>query len=425
MVGPAIGSGVLRALAGLKIGLLAFLATWGFASGRGDWSNLTPFWTQRPGSHPLPEAPGRRPDPGVHLVRGLVGCQQDRGRGPRPRSAPCRAPWCWACRSSRSCISRSAWSFLYLVARTRIDSRTGPRRRSRPWPAARSSDGPGEVVFSAIVVVSVAGSLAAVLMASPRVYYAMARDGLFFPGFAAVDPRRGTPVRAIAIQAALATLLALTGSFDQILGYFMVPTLAFLAMARRLGSSSSAADRGRERPRPPSSIPGYPVTVLLFLVPDPDRHRAADRARSPCGPRSGWAVVAVGLPVSDRRSSTTGADAGQFESLTRSRYSSTDLEPEVGFPWPGFVRRPWKAKTTRCRRRWPTSAISTRTNTPSPCRSSTRACLGIVASHTLIPQAMYHAFATFGALMSPDLPLGRRQHEMIATMVSLTNKCHY
>ena len=50
---------------------------------------------------------------------------------------------------------------------------------------------------------------------------------------------------------------------------------------------------------------------------------------------------------------------------------------------------------------------------------------GIVASHSLIPQALYHAFATFGALMSPDLPLSRRQHEMIATMVSLTNKCHY
>ena len=50
---------------------------------------------------------------------------------------------------------------------------------------------------------------------------------------------------------------------------------------------------------------------------------------------------------------------------------------------------------------------------------------GIVASHSLIPQALYHAFATFGSLMSPDLPLERRQHEMIATMVSLTNKCHY
>ena len=50
---------------------------------------------------------------------------------------------------------------------------------------------------------------------------------------------------------------------------------------------------------------------------------------------------------------------------------------------------------------------------------------GIVASHSLIPEALYHAFCTFGALMSPDLPLMRRQHEMIATVVSVTNRCHY
>jgi hypothetical protein len=49
----------------------------------------------------------------------------------------------------------------------------------------------------------------------------------------------------------------------------------------------------------------------------------------------------------------------------------------------------------------------------------------IVGSHTLIPDALYHAFSTFGALMSPDLPLNRRQHEMIATMVSVTNRCVY
>jgi hypothetical protein len=49
----------------------------------------------------------------------------------------------------------------------------------------------------------------------------------------------------------------------------------------------------------------------------------------------------------------------------------------------------------------------------------------IVASHSLIPQALKHAFSTFGALMSPDLPLQRRHHEMIATMVSVTNRCVY
>ena len=50
---------------------------------------------------------------------------------------------------------------------------------------------------------------------------------------------------------------------------------------------------------------------------------------------------------------------------------------------------------------------------------------GIVATHSLIPDALYHAFATFGALMSPELPLSRREHEMITTVVSVTNRCHY
>ena len=49
----------------------------------------------------------------------------------------------------------------------------------------------------------------------------------------------------------------------------------------------------------------------------------------------------------------------------------------------------------------------------------------IVASHSLIPDALYHAFSTFGVLMSADLPLTRRQHEMITTVVSVTNRCVY
>jgi hypothetical protein len=50
---------------------------------------------------------------------------------------------------------------------------------------------------------------------------------------------------------------------------------------------------------------------------------------------------------------------------------------------------------------------------------------GIVASHSLIPEALYHAFATFGVLLGPDLPLTRRQHEMITTVVSVSNRCRY
>ena len=60
-----------------------------------------------------------------------------------------------------------------------------------------------------------------------------------------------------------------------------------------------------------------------------------------------------------------------------------------------------------------------------PVHSTGDGTSGIVASHSLIPEALYHAFATFGALMSPALPLVRRQHEMITTLVSVTNRCRY
>lgn len=49
----------------------------------------------------------------------------------------------------------------------------------------------------------------------------------------------------------------------------------------------------------------------------------------------------------------------------------------------------------------------------------------IVGSHTLLPEVMFHSFSAFGAMMAPELPLRREQHEMIATMVSVTNRCFY
>ena len=49
----------------------------------------------------------------------------------------------------------------------------------------------------------------------------------------------------------------------------------------------------------------------------------------------------------------------------------------------------------------------------------------IVSAHALMPQALFHMFAGFGAMMAPELPLSRTQHEMIAALVSITNKCFY
>ena len=62
---------------------------------------------------------------------------------------------------------------------------------------------------------------------------------------------------------------------------------------------------------------------------------------------------------------------------------------------------------------------------PAEYAAPDREVADIVISHSLIPEALHHAFATFGVLMSPALPLSRRQHEIITTMVSVTNRCRY
>lgn len=61
----------------------------------------------------------------------------------------------------------------------------------------------------------------------------------------------------------------------------------------------------------------------------------------------------------------------------------------------------------------------------TPTTPANSGAAGIVASHALLPETLYHAFATYGTLLNPDLPLERRHHEMIATVVSVTNRCRY
>jgi basic amino acid/polyamine antiporter, APA family len=163
----------------------------------------------------------------------------------------------------------------------------------------------GGTIFAAIVIVTVLRSLAAMLMASPRVYYAMARDGVFFPAFAVIDPSRGTFTRAVALQAVLASALAVTGSFDQILAYFVVPTVVFVSLTvaavfvLRRGSPTIA----------PLRTPGYPISPFMFLVPILVLIILLV-LRNPKQASIGLLVVVLGVPVSGwvvawRRSTST------------------------------------------------------------------------------------------------------------------------
>ena len=179
--------------------MLGFLVVLGFWLGRGDWSNFTPFWAQRPGSDPLLPA----------LALGLVGAfiafagwwDASKLAG-EIRDPERNLPRALILGVSIVTIVYIAVSvvFLYLVPPDRIAAdNTAFAALAGEALFGRA----GGICFTLIVIVSVAGSLAAVLMAFPRVYYAMARDGLFFASVAAVDPRRGTPARSIAIQAVL------------------------------------------------------------------------------------------------------------------------------------------------------------------------------------------------------------------------------
>jgi APA family basic amino acid/polyamine antiporter len=74
-------------------------------------------------------------------------------------------------------------------------------------------------VISAFTIVALLGSVSAMTIAGPRVYFAMSRDGAFIPSFARTSDKFGTPMLAIALQAAWSILLVLTGSFEQLFKY--------------------------------------------------------------------------------------------------------------------------------------------------------------------------------------------------------------
>jgi APA family basic amino acid/polyamine antiporter len=122
----------------------------------------------------------------------------------------------------------------------------------------------GGRTFAAVgIIASTFGFLNLVILVSPRVYQAMARDGLFFKSFARLHPASKTPVTAILFQGAWAILLLFSGTYGQLLDYvvfadwiFFGSTALALFVFRRRGIGAGSGFR----------TPAYPVTVLLFVA---------------------------------------------------------------------------------------------------------------------------------------------------------------
>jgi basic amino acid/polyamine antiporter, APA family len=117
--------------------------------------------------------------------------------------------------------------------------------------------------ITAIITVSILGALNVVSMIGPRIYYAMARDGVFFKRLAGVHPTFGTPTSAILLQAIWACLLILTGTFGTLFTYVSVIITLFSALT--VGSVIVLRWKRPELKRP-YKLWGYPIVPILFIL---------------------------------------------------------------------------------------------------------------------------------------------------------------
>jgi amino acid transporter len=154
--------------------------------------------------------------------------------------------------------------------------------------------GVGVVFVAVTVMLSTFGTLNGSIMTAPRIFFAMADDGLLFRGISRVHPRFHTPSRAILLSAALGIAFVLARSFEQLADAFVIAIVPFLAL------SVAGIFRLRKRADydPPFRVPGYPVVPLLFIA-----STIALLANAILDQSSRWATLGVlgavvaGLPV--------------------------------------------------------------------------------------------------------------------------------
>ena len=322
MRGARLGAGVLQGLTWLKISALALLPVWALAFGLGSWSHFSPLVSPRSGSTPLFAALAASSMAAFYSFGGWWDATKIAGEVREPERNMPRALVIGIVAVTLIYILVTG-VFIYLVPIQQIAS----GETFMAQAGGRLFGAAGAAIMSALVVLCVLACMTALLMLSPRVYYAMARDGLFFDAVARTHPTFGTPARAIALQAILASLLVALGTFNQIVAYFVFVAVAFLGLtiaglfrlARRANAGSSHSERsypqtafgpeliGRRTPKrfgprggdyPPSQlrVPGFPYTPIQFLVLT-TLMLFLLACRSPRQALLGLLVVSLGVPA--------------------------------------------------------------------------------------------------------------------------------
>lgn len=124
----------------------------------------------------------------------------------------------------------------------------------------------GARLIAAGIAISTLGFLSQSMLTAPRVYFAMAEDGLFFDAVGKLSRRSHVPVIAIVMQGALATVIALSGKYEQILNYvvsvdfifFGLTAICVFVFRRRFKAERVSGSLAR--------VPGHPVTTVIFIA---------------------------------------------------------------------------------------------------------------------------------------------------------------
>ncbi len=165
-------------------------------------------------------------------------------------------------------IGSAALIGIYLLANLAYLAALGPSKAAQTDAVAAASvtavvGGWAAKLVAAAILISIFSATNGLTLTAPRVYYAMARDGLFFHQLAKVHPRFKTPAFAVIASSAWAIVLAATGTFEQLLTYVVFTGWLFYA----LGAASIFVYRRRTNTSElPYRVPGYPWTPLLFIV---------------------------------------------------------------------------------------------------------------------------------------------------------------
>lgn len=271
-------------LAGAKVAALVIFVALGFGLGQGDFGHLAESAPVAPAGFLMALIPVMFAYSGWNAASYVAEEIRDPGRN---------VPKALGIGTAAVVAIYLLLNLLYLYAMPRADLAGLMGARLIDIVAERLFGFVAANLIALFTIISLAASISAMVLAGPRVYFAMARDGIFFPAAGRVHPRYRTPVVAIVAQGIWSGVLILSGTLSQLVSYTGFAVVLFAAVA--VLALFVLRARHPEEPRPFRAW-GYPVAPALFIVMG-----AAMLAnaiwRSPRDSAVGLAVIALGLPL--------------------------------------------------------------------------------------------------------------------------------